>query len=91
MLSKIFWFGERGVLVRAIRTFAQTAIAMIGVSSFSVWSVDWQNVLGVSLGSALLSMLMSLDRSTEGAVMVSEPAPTVVEVPPAVSCGDQLR
>lgn len=65
MLNKYFWLGESGVLVRCVRTFAQTAVAMIGVSSFSVWSVDWQNVLGVSLGSALLSLLMSLDRSTE--------------------------
>lgn len=65
MWTRNFWIGEAGVLARSIRTFAQTAVAMIGVSSFSVWSVDWKNVLGVSLGSALLSILMSLDRSSE--------------------------
>jgi hypothetical protein len=80
MLSKQFWIGEYGVLARCLRTFAQTAIAMIGVSSFSVWSVDWQNVIGVSLGAAVLSVLMSLDRSAE--VAKSAPAPFVT------ACGD---
>lgn len=80
MLSKQFWIGESGVLARCLRTFAQTAIAMIGVSSFSVWSVDWKNVLGVSLGAALLSMLMSLDRSTEVARSASASVVT--------TCGD---
>jgi len=84
MMSKQFWLGDYGVLARCLRTFAQTAIAMIGVSSFSVWSVDWQNVLGVSLGAALLSLLMSLDRSTE--VAKAAPVPVVTPI-----CGDAPR
>ena len=82
MLTKQFWIGDYGVLARCLRTFAQTAIAMIGVSSFSVWSVDWQNLIGVSLGAAFLSLLMSLDRSTEAA----KSAPVAPFVTPM--CGD---
>lgn len=67
MFNKHYWLGESGVFVRAVRTFAQTAIAIIGVSSFSVWSMDWTNVIGVSLGAALVSVLMSLDRHSEPA------------------------
>jgi hypothetical protein len=84
MMSKQFWLGDYGVLARSLRTFAQTAIAMIGVSSFSVWSVDWQNVLGVSLGAALLSLLMSLDRSAEVAKLASTPVVTSM-------CGDEPK
>lgn len=78
MLSKEFWFGEGGALVRAIRTAAQTAIAMLGVSQFSLFSVDWENVLGVSGASAFLSVLMSLDRNNAS----SSSAPTVQSVVP---------
>jgi hypothetical protein len=84
MFGRQFWLGESGVLARCLRTFAQTAAAMIGVSSFSVWSVDWQNVLGVSLGAALLSILMSLDRSTE--VAKAAPVPVVTAM-----CGDEPK
>ena len=84
MFGKQFWLGDYGVLARCLRTFAQTAIAMIGVSSFSVWSVDWQNVVGVSLGAGLLSILMSLDRSTEAA----KPAPVPVVT---AMCGEEPK
>jgi len=84
MLTKQFWIGNYGVLARCLRTFAQTAIAMIGVSSFSVWSVDWQNVLGVSLGAAVLSILMSLDRIGEADADKAVLAPVVT----SMVCGD---
>lgn len=84
--SKTFWLGDAGVLVRAVRTAAQTAIALLGVSQFSLFTVDWKNVVGVSGASALLSVLMSLDRSTEVAkITVNEtvaPAPQPVIVSP---------
>jgi hypothetical protein len=104
MLTRQYWLGETGVFVRSVRTFAQTAIAMIGVSSFSVWSVDWINVLGVSLGAAFISVLMSLDRHAEvSKVAVVEPvvAPTTSGVTPLgfvagsaaeePGCGGSLR
>ena len=63
MLSKVFWFGDSGVLVRAIRTWAQTGVSLLGVQTFSVFQVDWKNFLGITCGAAFVSLLMSLDRA----------------------------
>ena len=63
MFSREFWLGDNGALLRAIRTWAQTAAAMIAAASFSAFDVgQWRNVAVVASTSALLSLLMSLDR-----------------------------
>lgn len=64
MLTAQFWLGDGGVLVRAIRTAAQTAIAALGVGTTNLFSADWQNIAALSASAAILSVLMSLDRST---------------------------
>lgn len=87
LFSKVFWLGDNGALVRAVRTAAQTAIAMLGVSSFSLWSVDWLNVVGVSGGAAVLSILMAVDRFE--ALMTKPPAgEQVSEQKPFVGCAE---
>ena len=49
----------KAALIRAIRTFAQTAVSMIAVgAAFS--EVDWLRVLSVSGVAFVLSMLTSL-------------------------------
>jgi len=73
MLTRSFWFGEGGVLVRAVRTWAQTAVAAIGVGTTNLFSADIKNVLALASSAAILSILMSLDR-TAGATVVVEPA-----------------
>jgi hypothetical protein len=45
--------------VRAVRTFAQTALALIP-AGVMVEQVDWRVVLSTSLLSAVVSVLMSL-------------------------------
>lgn len=75
MLTKTFWFGESGVLVRAVRTWAQTAVAVIGVGTTDLFSADIKNVLALATSAAILSILMSLDRNTAGTTV------TVVEAP----------
>ena len=75
MLTKTFWFGESGVLVRAVRTWAQTAVAAIGVGTTNLFSADIKNVLALASSAAILSILMSLDRNTAGTTV------TVVETP----------
>lgn len=77
MLTKQFWLGETGVLVRAVRTFAQTfiSVTVVGGSALALFSVDWKESLSISLGAALVSILMSLDRYSPGAV----PLPTRAE------------
>ena len=51
------WF--RAALLRALRTFAQTATASIGVSAM-LSDVSWAHVLSASALAAILSLLMSV-------------------------------
>lgn len=51
------WWAAAGI--RALKTFAQAAIATIG-SSAVLSSVDWKMVVSASVLAALLSMLTSL-------------------------------
>lgn len=101
MFTKEFWFSDTGVLVRAIRTFAQTAIAAIGVGTTNMFSADLKNVLALSGSAAVLSILMSLDRSADvktveaktPGVYITELTPEPVSVPTvyAAGCGTDLR
>jgi hypothetical protein len=50
----------RAALIRAIKTFAQVAIAAIGTTSTMISQVDWGIVLSTAALSALLSILTSL-------------------------------
>jgi len=78
MLTKTFWFGEGGVLVRAVRTWAQTAVAAIGVGTTNLFSADIKNVLALASSAAILSILMSLDRNSAAPTVVVESAAAVV-------------
>lgn len=51
------WLKAAGI--RAVRTFAQAAIAMIPVG-ITIDAVDWYIVLGTAALAAVLSMLTSL-------------------------------
>ena len=51
------WWAAAGV--RALKTFAQAAIATIG-SSAALAQVDWRLVASASILAAILSMLTSL-------------------------------
>ncbi|NDO51613.1 hypothetical protein FMM75_20285 [Lachnospiraceae bacterium MD335] len=53
----IKWCKAAGI--RAIKTMAQTAIAMIGTAAL-VNSVDWDMVISASLLSGILSLLTSI-------------------------------
>ncbi len=53
----IKWCKAAGM--RAIKTMAQTAIAMIGTAAL-VNSVDWDMVISASLLSGILSLLTSI-------------------------------
>lgn len=49
----------RAMLIRAVRTFAQAAVAAIGTSAL-LSDVDWLAVLSVAALSAILSILTSV-------------------------------
>jgi len=51
------WF--EAALVRAIKTMAQTAVAMIGTTAL-MSAVDWKTVISTAVLSGILSMLTSL-------------------------------
>jgi F0F1-type ATP synthase membrane subunit a len=94
LFTWIFW---QDAVSRGIRTFCQTLLAAWGGNALNVWSADWHQSLGLAAGSALLALLMAVDRS--GAVLAASNAPseTVVVEPVAFvapfqhGCGDKLR
>lgn len=51
------WF--KAALIRALRTFAQTAAATIGAAAL-ISDVSWVQVLSTSALAAVLSLLMSV-------------------------------
>ncbi|MGB0971742.1 MAG: holin [Mycobacterium sp.] len=63
MFTRKFW---RDALERAARTAAQAAVTAFAGDKVNVWAVDWQTVTGLSLGAALLSVLMSLGARRAG-------------------------
>lgn len=52
------WFKAAGI--RAIRTFAQTAVGMVGGEMVGLLDVDWVGVLSVAATAAILSLLTSV-------------------------------
>lgn len=55
--SRIIWLKAAGI--RAIKTVAQTAVSLIGVS-VAITDVDWFTVGSASLLSGILSLLTSV-------------------------------
>lgn len=52
---------------RSVKTFAQTAVALIGVDAVvSVTSIDWPYIVGVAATSSVLSILSSVASSPVG-------------------------
>lgn len=47
-------------LVRAVKTFAQTAVALIGTGVVGFTDLDWVRILSVAGVAAVVSMLTSL-------------------------------
>lgn len=71
------WLKAAGI--RAIRTFAQAAIALLVVGE-AVDKTDWKNVLYVAVGAAILSLLTSLaglpETKTDGVMTVNTSNPS---------------
>lgn len=57
LFSVDFWAysGER-----AVKTFAQAAVAFIGSGTVGLFEINWYNLLSVSLGAAFLSVMTSI-------------------------------
>ena len=57
MFSRLFW---KDTVERAVKTFAQSALATLGLGATDVLSTDWVGVVSVGAGAAVVSVLTSL-------------------------------
>jgi hypothetical protein len=58
MWTSTFW---KAAAERALRTVAQVLLSLwVSDGVFNALSIDWLNALGVALGAALISVLMSM-------------------------------
>ena len=57
MFTAKFW---RDATERAVKTFAQSALATLGVGAVDLVSTNWLGALSVGGGAAIVSVLMSL-------------------------------
>lgn len=63
MNTKLFW---SDTLERAVKTFAQTLVALLGAESFNVLQEDWKVKLSVAGGATLVSILTSIASAGTG-------------------------
>lgn len=57
MFTKAFL---QATLERAVKTWAQALVALLGAGAFNVLKVEWQEALATSAGAALISVLTSI-------------------------------
>jgi hypothetical protein len=57
MFHKLFWFDA---IERAVRTVAQSFLALVSAEGFNLLTADWKAMLSVGITAGLLSLLMSL-------------------------------
>ena len=50
----------KAAAIRAVRTFAQAALAVLGTGAVGLLETDWISVLSVAAGAAVVSLLMSV-------------------------------
>ena len=84
MFDQRFWIATAE---RAIKTFAQALIALIGTQMVNIVNLDWPQMLGASATAALVSVLTSIVSANFGpnpgpslADETIEPDPVIVEV-----------
>lgn len=64
MWTRHFWIRAAE---RAVKTFAQSGIAMITADGFDWFHVDWRGALGVAAVATVLSVLSSIVSTEVGA------------------------
>jgi hypothetical protein len=74
MWTKNFWLESTE---RALKTFAQTLLALAAAAGvFDAFNADWVQILGVSLGAAILSYATSIVSKNVGP---KKDSPSLVE------------
>lgn len=57
-MKNTLWFKAAGI--RAAKTMAQSALAVIGSGMFGVLDVDWLNLVSVTIMAGICSVLTSI-------------------------------
>lgn len=52
------WFYRAGI--RALKTFCQVAVTLIGTDYINIIDIDWPTIIGMSATAAVLSLLTSV-------------------------------
>ena len=55
-----FWKWAKAAAVRAVKTMAQTAVAMLGGEMVGIHNTEWSAVWSVSLMAGIVSVLTSV-------------------------------
>lgn len=63
LTKKVFW---ADTAERAIKTFAQTLVALLGAGAVDILTVGWGQMLSVSAGASLVSILTSIASAGSG-------------------------
>lgn len=56
-MNKSFW---KSALIRALRTFCQSLVALIGTDAINIVNIDWLTITGIAATTAVMSLLTSI-------------------------------
>lgn len=56
-MDKAFW---KSALIRAIRTFCQSLVTLIGTDAINIIDIDWVTITGIAATTAVMSILTSI-------------------------------
>ena len=56
-MTKSFW---KSAGIRALRTFCQSLVTLIGTDAINIIEIDWLTILGIAATTALMSILTSI-------------------------------
>ena len=57
-MKNTLWFKAAGI--RAVKTMAQAALAVIGTGTIRLMEVDWLNIVSITLMAGICSVLTSI-------------------------------
>ena len=57
-MKNTLWFKAAGI--RAVKTMAQSALAVIGTGTIGLMDVDWLNIVSITLMAGICSVLTSI-------------------------------
>ena len=87
-MNKISWWKAAGM--RAVKTMAQTAVALIGTGAAGILEVDWVAVLSAAALAGVTSFLMSLAGLPE-VELTKEVEPTEHEDTEPMACDEEAE